>query len=197
MTGFSQKKTNYVTKIHHIIIIKSVHAGRYGVHTVCYVVHWCGATLTPWLLKSVVAQQLLGWSRNLDHEVGEFTAELAEVVCFSDQNSVGMYQECLHIAIVIWKIMTGENYIVADEGTYLVLFIFSGRTTHPPGHNRKNHSFLFQTVVSNHWGCTPRGVRGVKRPEILWESQKYSLLGRPSSHNWVKPLTIEKCIKFP
>ena len=28
---FPKKKTNYVTKIHHIIIIKSVHAGRYGV----------------------------------------------------------------------------------------------------------------------------------------------------------------------
>ena len=27
----------------------------------------------------------------------------------------------------------------------------------------------------NHCGCTPRGVGGVKRPDILWEIQKYSL----------------------
>ena len=55
-------------------------------------------------------------------------------------------------------------------------------------HSRRNRSNLFQTVVSNHCGCTPRGVRGVKRPEILWEIQKYSLPGRPSSQNWVKSL---------
>ena len=53
------------------------------------------------------------------------------------------------------------------------------------------------TVVSNHCGYTPRGVRGVKRPEILWEIQKYSLPGRPSSQNWVKSKTIKKYIKFP
>ena len=53
------------------------------------------------------------------------------------------------------------------------------------------------TVVSNHCGYTPRGVRGVKRPEILWEIQKYSLPGRPSSQNWVKSKTIKKFIKIP
>ena len=34
-------------------------------------------------------------------------------------------------------------------------------------HSRRNPSYLFQTVVLNNCGCTPRGVRGVKRPEIL------------------------------
>ena len=34
-------------------------------------------------------------------------------------------------------------------------------------HCKRNRSYLFQTVVSNHCGCTPRGVRGVKRPENL------------------------------
>ena len=45
-------------------------------------------------------------------------------------------------------------------------------------------------IFSKHCGCTPRGVRGVKRPEILWEIQKYSLPGRPSSQNGVKSKTI-------
>ena len=54
-------------------------------------------------------------------------------------------------------------------------------------HSRRNRSYLFQTVVLNYCGCRPRGVRGVKRSEILWEIQKYSLPGRPSSQNWVKP----------
>ena len=57
-------------------------------------------------------------------------------------------------------------------------------------HCRRNCSYLFQTVVSNHCGCTPRGVRGVKRSEILWEIQKYSLPGRPSSQNWIKSKSI-------
>ena len=70
-------------------------------------------------------------------------------------------------------------------------------TNYNKGHSRRNHSYLFQTVVSNHCRCTPRGVRGIKRPEILWEIKKYSLPGRPSSHNWVKSITIEKCIKIP
>ena len=64
-------------------------------------------------------------------------------------------------------------------------------------HFRRNHSYLFQTVVSNHCGCTPRGVGGVKRPEILWEIQKHSLPGLSSSQNWVKSKTIKKCIKIP
>ena len=63
-------------------------------------------------------------------------------------------------------------------------------------HSRRNLSYLFQTVVLNNCGCTPRGVRGVKRPEILWEIQKYSLPGRPSSQNWVKLKTIKKFIKI-
>ena len=45
-------------------------------------------------------------------------------------------------------------------------------------------------IFSKHCGCTPRGVKGVKRLEILWEIQKYSLPGRPSSQNWVKSKTI-------
>jgi len=45
-------------------------------------------------------------------------------------------------------------------------------------------------IFSKHCRCTPGGVRGVKRPEILWEIQKYSLPGRPSSQNWVKSKTI-------
>ena len=33
-------------------------------------------------------------------------------------------------------------------------------------HSRRNRLYLFQTVVLNHCGYTPRGVRGVKRSEI-------------------------------
>ena len=40
-------------------------------------------------------------------------------------------------------------------------------------HCRRNCSYLFQTVVSKHCGCTPRGARGVKRPEILGNGQKW------------------------
>ena len=54
-------------------------------------------------------------------------------------------------------------------------------------HSRRDRWYLFQTVVLNHCGCRPRGVRGVNRSEILWAIQKYSLLGRPCSQNWVKP----------
>ena len=39
--------------------------------------------------------------------------------------------------------------------------------------------------------------RGVKRPGILWEIQKYSLSGWPYSQNWVRTKTIKKCIKIP
>ena len=35
-----------------------------------------------------------------------------------------------------------------------------------------------------------RGVRGLIRSEILWEIQKCSLPGRPSSQNWIKSKTI-------
>ena len=63
-------------------------------------------------------------------------------------------------------------------------------------HSRRNRLYLFQTVVLNHCGCTPRGVRGVKRPEILWEIQKYSLPGRPSSQNWVKSKKHEEMHQF-
>ena len=45
-------------------------------------------------------------------------------------------------------------------------------------------------IFCKHCGYRSRGVRGVKRPEILWEIQKYSLPGRPSSQNWVKSKTI-------
>ena len=33
-------------------------------------------------------------------------------------------------------------------------------------HSRRNRLYLFQTVVLNHCGCTPSGVRGVKGSEI-------------------------------
>ena len=55
-----------------------------------------------------------------------------------------------------------------------------------PKHCRRNHSYLFQTVVSNHCGCTPRGIRGVKRPEIVWEIQKPSR----NSSKFLKKLQI-------
>ena len=45
-------------------------------------------------------------------------------------------------------------------------------------------------IFSKHYGCTPRGVRGVIRSEILWEIQKCSLPGRPSSQNWIKSKSI-------
>ena len=60
---------------------------------------------------------------------------------------------------------------------------------HLAAHSGRNCLYLFQ-VVSNHCRCTPRGVMGVKWPEILWEIQKYSLPSRPSSQNWVKSETI-------
>ena len=41
-------------------------------------------------------------------------------------------------------------------------------------------------IFCKHYGCTPRGVRGVKRSGILWEIQKCSSPGRPSSQNWIK-----------
>ena len=63
------------------------------------------------------------------------------------------------------------------------------RRTNERIHSRRNRLYLFQ-VVSNHCGCTPRGVMGVKWPDILWEIQKYSLPGWPSSQNWVKSKTI-------
>ena len=47
--------------------------------------------------------------------------------------------------------------------------------------------FVSDFIFSKHCGCTPRGV---KRPEILWEIQKYSLPGRPSCQNGVKSKTI-------
>ena len=45
-------------------------------------------------------------------------------------------------------------------------------------------------IFSKHYGCVPRGVRGVIRSEILWEIQKCSLPGRPSSQNWIKSKSI-------
>ena len=45
-------------------------------------------------------------------------------------------------------------------------------------------------IFSKHCGYRSRGVRGVERLKILWEIQKYSLHGRPSSQNWVKSKTI-------
>ena len=51
-------------------------------------------------------------------------------------------------------------------------------------------NFIFRLIISKHCGRTPRGVRGVKRSEIYWGIQKYSLPGRPSTHHWVKSKTI-------
>ena len=47
-------------------------------------------------------------------------------------------------------------------------------------------NFIFRLTISKHCGCTPRVFRGVKRSEILWGIQKYSLPGRPSTIHWVK-----------
>ena len=41
-------------------------------------------------------------------------------------------------------------------------------------------------IFSKHCGYRYRGLNGVKRSDFLWEMQKYSLPGRPSSQNWVK-----------
>ena len=58
-------------------------------------------------------------------------------------------------------------------------------------HTGRNWFNLFQISFSaNTKDAHPGGVRGVKRPEILWETQKYSLPGRPSSQNGVKSKTI-------
>ena len=45
-------------------------------------------------------------------------------------------------------------------------------------------------IFSKHCGYRSMGLKVVKRSEILWEIQKYSLPGRPSSQNWVKSKTI-------
>ena len=36
-------------------------------------------------------------------------------------------------------------------------------------------NFIFRLIISKHCGRTPRGVKGVKRSEIYWGIQKYSL----------------------
>ena len=53
-------------------------------------------------------------------------------------------------------------------------------------------NFIFRLIIYKHCGDTPRGVRGVKRSQILWEIEKYSLPGRPSTHHGVKSKTIIK-----
>ena len=44
-------------------------------------------------------------------------------------------------------------------------------------------------IFSKHCGYRSRGVRGIKRQEILWEIKKYSLPGQLSSQSWVKSKT--------
>jgi hypothetical protein len=51
-------------------------------------------------------------------------------------------------------------------------------------------NFIFRLIICKHCGRTPRGVRGVKRSQILWRIEKYSLPGRPSTHHGVKLKTI-------
>ena len=53
-----------------------------------------------------------------------------------------------------------------------------------------SHLDLMIVWISKHCGRTLRGVRGVKRSEILWGIQKYSLPGQPSTHHWVKSKTM-------
>ena len=85
---------------------------------------------------------------------------------------------------------------------YDVLSIFGTKRLHSTLHPQHIHweellqsvsNFLFRLIINKHCGHTPRGVRGVrgvKRSEILWGIQKYSLPGGPSTHHWVKSKTI-------
>ena len=51
-------------------------------------------------------------------------------------------------------------------------------------------TIISDVIFSKRYGSTPRGVRGVIRSEILWEIQKFSLPGLPSSQNWIKSKSI-------
>ena len=53
----------------------------------------------------------------------------------------------------------------ATRHTYLRQYNFNEKSV-SLFHSRRNRLYLFQTVVLNHCGYTPRGVRGVKRSEI-------------------------------
>ena len=93
----------------------------------------------------------------------------------------------------------GQGAILETIKVQILCFIFSLNSLRISltSTSRRNPLYLFQTVVLNHCGCTPRSARGVKRSEIYWEIQKYSLPGLPSSQNWVKSKTIKKFIKIP
>ena len=51
-------------------------------------------------------------------------------------------------------------------------------------------NFIFRLIISKHYRCRSRGLRGFKRSEKLCEIWNYSLPGRPSTHHWVKSKTI-------
>ena len=98
--------------------------------------------------------------------------------------------ELLRRSVGIWR---KKELWISSLGYGLQLLIFRLGNTHWEEFLQSVSDFIF----SKHCGYRSRGVRGVKRPEILWEIQKYSLPGRPSSQNWVKSKTIKKFIKIP
>ena len=61
-----------------------------------------------------------------------------------------------------------EEFGLDETGIKLIISLIENQVRdHSSIHSRRNCSYLFQTVVLNNCGCTPRGVWGVKRPEIL------------------------------
>ena len=77
-----------------------------------------------------------------------------------------------HIHCKDWNYHTMDGWVPANEHNYILVEkrgknILDHLDMPSICNSRRNRSYLFQTVVSNHCGCTPRGVRGVKRPEFL------------------------------
>ena len=102
------------------------------------------------------------------------------------------------------KVVSNRNklpYAFSNRHSWIIYTVLRNIThTHWEELLRSVSNFIFRLIISKHCGCTPRGVRGVKRSEILWGIWKYSLPGRPSTHHWVKSKTIiekhQKLIKI-
>ena len=105
------------------------------------------------------------------------TSTLNDVLYWKEEGG-----EIFHALIVwFWDFLGTQWGDIFFQKAFLFLWL---------SHWEKLLQFVSDFIFSKHYGCTPRGVRGVKRSEILWEIQKCSLPGRPSSQNWIKSKTI-------
>ena len=82
------------------------------------------------------------------------------------------------------------NFVITAVTWKRIWYHFMNERNHSNVHWEELLQSVSDFIFIKHCGCTPRGVKGVKRPEFLWEIQNYSLPGRPSSQNWVKSKTI-------